>query len=160
MGYPRSETIAGTSKLTFEDVQDLATHWGSILEHRVIYYRMKALGFDPHADLDQKMESAMSTLFDPVILRKRTKTDAYRRAIMITMISRCSLECTPGVARRVAKYATDQGFGIEVEKAEVIVRWVSRTGKTPREIRMALRGCLKRLDIPDSSIRFSEMPSQ
>jgi hypothetical protein len=42
-GFPRSETIASADRLTKEDVQDLVSHWHSILEHRVIYDRMRSL---------------------------------------------------------------------------------------------------------------------
>jgi hypothetical protein len=115
---------------------------------------MKDLGFDPHADLDRKIEASMKTLFDPVILMQRTTTAAYRRAIMTTMISRCLLEATPEMAKRVTNYASAQGFRIEVEKAEGIVRWASRTGKSPREFKMSLLGCLKRLGVPESATRF------
>ena len=153
-GYARSETVSGTSKLTIHDVTVLGSNWASMLEHRVIYGRMKELGFDPHEDLDRKIEAAMKTLFDPVILMQRTTTAAYRRAIMTTMISRCLPENTPEMAKRVTEYATAQGFGVEVEKAEGIVRWVRRTGTSPKDIKMSLLGCLKRLGVPESASWF------
>jgi hypothetical protein len=153
-GYPRSVTVSGTGKLSLDDVQDLGSNWTSFLEHRIIYGRMKDLGFDPYVDLDRKIEAAMKTLFDPVILMQRTTTAAYRRAMMTTIISRCLLENSPEMAKRVTSYAAAQGFGIEVEKAEAIVRWVRRTGTSPKELRMSLLGCLKRLGVPESATRF------